>query len=189
MSQWGLPTTIGIPYGGVFLVLMALTIMYLVVRFMRVASAEALGASIPVMRNVHVGSIIALLLTLFLIWVVPFLGIWVMFGASNQLMASLALLLITLWLMSKGKAYQWTFWPFVFMFVTTIAALIYKVVESIDKLVKGGLTGQQVTANIIIMLVAILLVVAALVLAWDGVKAILKFRAQPAAPAEAGGGE
>jgi carbon starvation protein len=189
MSQWGLPTTIGEPYGGVFLVLMALTIMYLVVRFMRVASAEALGASIPIMRNVHVGSIIALLLTLFLIWVVPFLGIWVMFGASNQLMASLALLLITLWLMSKGKAYQWTFWPFVFMFVTTIAALIYKVVESIDKLVKGGLTGQQVTANIIIMLVAILLVVAALVLAWDGVKAILKFRAQPAAPAEAGGGE
>jgi len=189
MSHWGLPTTIGEPYGGVFLVLMALTIMYLVVRFMRVASAEALGASIPIMRNVHVGSIIALLLTLFLIWVVPFLGIWVMFGASNQLMASLALLLITLWLMSKGKAYQWTFWPFVFMFVTTIAALIYKVVESIDKLVKGGLTGQQVAANIIIMLVAILLVVAALFLAWDGVKAILKFRAQGAAAAEAGGGE
>jgi len=189
MSHWGLPTSIGIPYGGVFLVLMALTIMYLVVRFMRVASAEALGASIPIMRNVHVGSIIALLLTLFLIWVVPFLGIWVMFGASNQLMASLALLLITLWLMSKGKAYQWTFWPFVFMFVTTIAALIYKVVESIDKLIKGGLTGQQITANIIIMLVAILLVVAALVLAWDGVKAILKYRSQPAAPAEAGGGE
>jgi carbon starvation protein len=189
MSQWGLPETIGIPYGGVFLVLMALTIMYLVVRFMRVASAEALGDAIPVMRNVHVGSIIALFLTLVLIWVVPFLGIWVMFGASNQLMASLALLLITLWLMSKGKAYQWTFWPFVFMFITTIAALIYKVVESIDKLIKGGLTGEGIAANIIIMLVAILLVVAALVLAWDGVKAILKYRAQAAAPSEAGGGE
>ncbi len=189
MSRWGLPETIGIPYGGVFLVLMALTIMYLVVRFMRVASAEALGDAIPVMRNIHVGSIIALLLTLFLIWVVPFLGIWVMFGAANQLMASLALLLITLWLMSKGKAYQWTLWPFAFMFVTTIAALIYKVVQSIDNLVKGGLTGQGIAANIIIMLVAILLVVAALVLAWDGVKAILKFRAQAAAPAEAGGGE
>jgi carbon starvation protein len=188
MSQWGLPMTIGVPYGGVFLVMMALTIMYLVVRFMRVASAEALGDRIPVMRNVHVGSIIALLLTLFLIWVVPFLGIWVMFGASNQLMASLALLLITLWLMSKGKAYQWTFWPFVFMFVTTIAALIYKVVESIDKLVKGGLTGQGIAANIIIMLVAILLVVAALILAWDGVQAIRRYRAQPA-QAKASGGE
>jgi carbon starvation protein len=188
MHEWGLPMEIGVPYGGVFLVLMALTIMYLVVRFMRVASAEALGDVIPVMRNVHVGSIIALLLTLFLIWVVPFLGIWVMFGAANQLMASLALLLITLWLMSKGKSYMWTLIPFAFMFVTTIAALVYKVVESIDKLVKGGLTGQQIAANIIIMLVAILLVVAAFILAWDGVQAILRYRAQ-AVTAEAGGGE
>jgi carbon starvation protein len=188
MHEWGLPMEIGVPYGGVFLVLMALTIMYLVVRFMRVASAEALGEAIPVMRNVHVGSIIALLLTLFLIWIVPFLGIWVMFGAANQLMASLALLLITLWLMSKGKSYMWTLIPFAFMFVTTIAALVYKVVESIDKLVKGGLTGQQIAANIIIMLVAILLAVAALILAWDGVQAILRYRAQ-AASAEAAGGE
>jgi carbon starvation protein len=188
MNQWGLPLTLGVPYGGVFLVLMALTIMYLVVRFMRVASAEALGDSIPVMRNVHVGSIIALLLTLFLIWIVPFLGIWVMFGAANQLMASLALLLITLWLMSKGKSYLWTFVPFVFMFVTTIAALLYKVVESIDKLAAPGLTGEAIAANLIIALVALLLIVAAGILAWDGLQAIRRFRAQ-AAPASTGGGE
>jgi carbon starvation protein len=188
MSRWGLPTTIGEPYGGVFLVLMALTIMYLVVRFMRVASAEALGDRIPIMRNVHIGSVIALLLTLFLIWIVPFLGIWVMFGAANQLMASLALLLITLWLMSKGKNYQWTFWPFVFMFVTTIAALIYKVVESIGKLRAPDLTGQAIAANVIIMLVALLLIVAAGVLAWDGVQAIRRYRGQ-AALAGAGGGD
>jgi carbon starvation protein len=156
---------------------------------MRVASAEALGDRIPVMRNIHLGSIIALLLTLFLIWIVPFLGIWVMFGAANQLMASLALLLITLWLMSKGKSYQWTFWPFVFMFITTIAALIYKVVESINNLTKPDLTGQAIAANIIIALVAILLVVAALFLAWDGLQAIRRYRAQAAAPASTGGGE
>ena len=54
----------------------------------------------------HVGTIVALLLTLVLIWLVPFLQIWVVFGAANQLMASLALLLVTLWLMSKGKNYH-----------------------------------------------------------------------------------
>jgi carbon starvation protein len=75
------------------------------------------------MRNVHVGTIVALLLTLALIWLVPFLQIWVVFGAANQLMASLALLLVTLWLMSRGKQYMWTLIPFVFMFVTTIGAL------------------------------------------------------------------
>jgi carbon starvation protein len=187
MNYWGLPTAIGEPYGGVFLVLMALTIMYLVVRFMRVASAEALGDRIPVMRNVHVGSIIALLLTLFLIWIVPFLGIWVMFGAANQLMASLALLLITLWLMSKAKNYQWTIWPFGFMFITTIAALVYKVVESINNLTKPDLTGQAIAANVIIGLVAILLVVAALFLAWDALQAIRRQRQQLGV--EAGAGE
>jgi carbon starvation protein len=187
MNQWGLPTEIGVPYGGVFLVLMALTIMYLVVRFMRVASAEALGDRIPVMRNIHVGSTIALLLTLVLIWIVPFLGIWVMFGAANQLMASLALLLISLWLMSKGKNYQWTIWPFAFMFITTIAALIYKVVESIDKLTAPDLTAEAIAANVIIGLVAILLVVAALLLAWDAYQAIRRYQAE--ARAAAGGGD
>jgi carbon starvation protein len=134
----------------------------------------------------HVGSVIALLLTLFLIWVVPFLGIWVMFGAANQLMASLALLLITLWLMSKAKNYQWTIWPFGFMFITTIAALIYKVVESIGKLMAPDITAQGIAANVIIGLLAILLVVAALFLAWDALQAIRRYREELSAGAGAG---
>ncbi len=186
MSRWGLPTTFGAAYGMVFLCLMALTIMYLVVRFMRVASAEALGDRIPALKNVHVGSIIALLLTLALIWLVPFLQIWVVFGAANQLMASLALLLITLWLMSTGKAYQWTFWPFVFMFVTTIAALLYKAYESffinLPKAAAQANPGQFTTAQIIIGLVSLVLVVAAFILAWDGIQAIRRYRAEAEAP-------
>ena len=43
-------------------------------------------------------------------------------------------------------------------------------------------------SSVIIMLVALLLIVAAFILAWDGVQAILRYRAQ-AATAEAGGGE
>jgi carbon starvation protein len=198
MNQWGLPMALGTAYGAVFLCLMALTIMYLVVRFMRVASAEALGDKIPVMKNVHVGTIVALLLTLALIWLVPFLQIWVMFGAANQLMASLALLLVTLWLMSKGKNYQWTIWPFAFMFITTIGALLYKVWEAffrnlpnaVANAEKAKLTvAQYTTAQIIIGLVALILIVTAFILAWDGLQAIRRLRAQVAAPAKAGGGE
>ena len=189
MSHWGLPTAFGAAYGMVFLCLMALTIMYLVVRFMRVASAEALGDRFPALKNVHVGSIIALALTLALIWLVPFLQIWVVFGAANQLMASLALLLITLWLMSKGKAYQWTFWPFVFMFVTTIAALLYKAYESffinLPKAAAQANPGQFTTAQIIIGLVSLVLVVAAFILAWDGIQAIRRYRTEAPKPAKA----
>jgi len=193
MNQWGLNIDFGKAYGGVFLTLMALTIMHLVVRFMRVASAEALGDKIPVIKNVHVGTVIALLLTLLLIWIVPFLQIWAVFGAANQLMASLALLLITLWLMSKGKQYLWTLIPFVFMFVTTVAALLYKAYEAffinLPKMAdpvanKIASVGQFATAQIIIGAVSLVLVVAALILAWDGVKAFGRFRA--AAPVKAG---
>lgn len=130
MNQWGLDKGFGTAYGSIFLTLMALTIMYLVVRFMRVASSEALGDAFPPIRNVHVGTVIALVLTLALIWLVPFLQIWAVFGAANQLMASLALLLVTLWLMSKGKQYMWTLIPFAFMFITTIGALLYKAYEA-----------------------------------------------------------
>jgi carbon starvation protein len=196
MNQWGLDSILGAgfgeAYGSVFLTLMALTIMYLVVRFMRVASAEALGDRIPAMKNTHVGTVIALVLTLVLIWLVPFLQIWVVFGAANQLMASLALLLITLWLISKGKNYQWTLWPFLFMFVTTIGALLYKAYESFYlNLPKAAAiaeaqkltTGQVIAANVIIGAVSLVLVVAALVLAWDAYKAFQHYRKMAPAPA------
>jgi carbon starvation protein len=190
MNQWGLSMSFGEAYGSIFLTLMALTIMYLVVRFMRVASAEALGDSFPIMKNMHVGTTLALVLTLVLIWLIPFLQIWVVFGAANQLMASLALLLITLWLMSKDKNYQWTLWPFLFMFVTTIAALGYKVWESFIKnlrpeaVANSPLASWQVyTANIIIGSVCIVLIVAALFLAYDALNAFRRYRAAVPSPA------
>jgi len=185
MNKWGLPMELGSAYGSVFLVLMGLTIMYLVVRFMRVASAEALGDRVPALRNVHVGSVVALILTLILIWLVPFLQIWVLFGAANQLMASLALLLISLWLLSKGKQYAWAFWPFVFMFITTMAALLWNVYSALfvnlpQAAAKAKALGQTVqqysVAQLIIAIVGLVLFVAAAILAYDGVRALLKAR-------------
>lgn len=199
MNNWGLDKLagagFGMAYGSVFLTLMALTIMYLVVRFMRVASAEALGDSVPALKNTHVGTIVALVLTLLLIWVVPFLQIWAVFGAANQLMASLALLLVTLWLMSKGKNYQWTLWPFLFMFITTIAALLYKAFEAffinLPKVAdpvanKIASVGEFTAANVIIGAICLVLVVAAFILAWDAYGAFKKYR-QGFVPAKAKG--
>jgi len=190
MNRWGLDGLLGqgfgTAYGSVFLTLMALTIMYLVVRFMRLASAEALGDRFPAIKNMHVGTIIALVLTLVLIWLVPFLQIWVMFGAANQLMASLALLLITLWLMSKGKNYIWTLIPFIFMFVTTIGALIYKAYEAFFLLLPAQKTVETQVAQVIIGIVALVLVVTAFILAWDAFKAFQRYRAEMAqAPTKA----
>ncbi len=172
MAQVGIPTSFGLPYGSVFLTLMALTIMYLVVRFMRVASAEFLGDAIPAFRNVHVGSIVGLVLSGVLIWTGFWSQIWVLFGGANQLMASLALLLISLWLLTQKKAYLWAFIPFVFMFITTIAALIVTIVVSFA----GGLTVGKVIADVM----GAVLIVCALILAQDAIKAIQKFQQAPA---------
>jgi carbon starvation protein len=188
LSHIGIPTSFGLPYASVFLTLMALTIMYLVVRFMRVASAEFLGEQIPVLRNVHVGSVVALVLSAILIWTGFWARIWVLFGGANQLMASLALLIISLWLMSKAKNYLWAFVPFIFMFITTIVALILTGLSSFQAVDFGADVGLAI-GNIIAGALAVILIICALILAWDGVQAVMRFRSEMAKPAEAGGGE
>jgi len=178
MARIGVPTTFGLPYGSVFLTLMGLTIMYLVVRFMRVASAEFMGDKVPLFKNTVFGTVIALLLSALLIYTGFWARIWVLFGGANQLMASLALLLVTLWLMSRGKNYLWTLIPFIFMFVTTVAALLmtaYNVFKQV--LTTPNLPVDKIIGNWLAGLIAIYLVIAALILAWDALKAFQRLRA------------
>ncbi len=174
LTYVGIPESFGLPYGAVFLTLMALTIMYLVIRFMRVASAEFLGDAVPALKNVHIGTIVALVLSLVLIWTGYWAHVWILFGASNQLMAALALLLASLWLMTKAKNYTWTFVPFVFMFLTTMAALArtsYVVLR--DAITKGAeLPIDKVVGNYVAGVIGIVLFLAALYLAVDAVRAI-----------------
>ncbi|MGQ9802684.1 MAG: carbon starvation CstA family protein [Anaerolineae bacterium] len=182
LNYWGLDAALGqgfgTAYGSVFLTLMALTIMHLAVRFMRVASAEALGDRFPILRNIHVGSLIALALTLFLVWITPFIQIWGAFGAANQLMASLALLLITLWLMSKAKNYQWTFWPFIFMFVTTVGALLWQAYSAFLVKLPQVKTWQDGVAQVTIGALDLILVALAVVLVVDALGSIRRYQAE-----------
>jgi carbon starvation protein len=158
-----------------------------VVRFMRVASAEFLGERVPVLRNVHVGTVVALVFSAILIWTGFWARIWVLFGGANQLMASLALLIISLWLISKAKSYMWALIPFAFMFITTIAALVITGFNSF-KAINFADVGAAI-GNIIAGGIAVILVICALILAWDGIQALLRFREEAAKPAETGGGE
>jgi carbon starvation protein len=172
LNRIGIPTAFGTAYGAVFLTIMAITIMQLVVRFMRVASAELVGDQIPVMKNVHVGTIVALLLTLLFVWVIPWLAIWGAFGASNQLMAGLALILIALWLKSEGRKNAWALYPAIFMIVTDMAALIYLAYVNIVKLANPEITTQGFIASILLAIIAVVLIVAAAILIYDGWKAL-----------------
>ena len=184
LSKIGIPVSFGLPYGSVFLTLMALTIMYLVVRFMRVASAEFLGDAVPVIRNTAVGTIVALALSSVMIWTGFWSYVWILFGGSNQLMASIALLIISLWLKSKEKNYLWAFVPFIFMFITSIAALLNTAWQVITANLRGALPIDKLIGNWIAGGLAIFLSIAALILAWDAIKALMR-PAKVSKPAEA----
>jgi carbon starvation protein len=184
LSKIGIPVSFGLPYGSVFLTLMALTIMYLVVRFMRVASAEFIGEAVPLIRNTAVGTIVALALSALMIWTGFWSYVWILFGGANQLMASLALLIISLWLKSKEKNYLWAFVPFIFMFITSIAALLNTAWQVIGANLKGTLPIDKVIGNWLAGGLAIFLTIAALVLAWDAIKALTRPAKVPK-PAEA----
>ncbi len=178
MSVIGFPMDLGKAIGIIFLVVMALTVMQLVLRFMRVASAELLGDKLPAFKNPHVGTIVAELLTLFIIVFGFWQWIWVLFGGSNQVFAGIALLLLSIWLASEGRSYNWTFIPGMLMYITTLGALLY--VSVYNALWKGialswgkGSAGF-IVGNLISAAFGLYMVVAATILLVDGLKAFNK---------------
>ncbi|MFH1338621.1 MAG: carbon starvation protein A [Candidatus Omnitrophota bacterium] len=57
--------------------------------------------------------------------------IWPAFGASNQLVAALALFVVSCWLLAKKRSIKFTIYPAFFMLITTIAALIFQIARYI----------------------------------------------------------
>jgi carbon starvation protein len=176
MGALGLPETLGNAYGSVMLIILAVTILQLVVRFMRVATSELLSDIHPVFRNAHIGTFIASGLGILLVMTGWWQYLWILFGGANQLMASLALMLVTIWLMSVGKSSAWTFYPMIFMLLTTIAALLRTSYVLLEKVFTGAVKGEALIGNALMGFIGFFLVIAALLLAWEGYKAIQKYR-------------
>ncbi len=180
LNVLGIPTDFGTAFASVFLVIMALTVMQLVLRFMRIASAELLGERVPAFRNPHFGSVIAILFTLLILWTGFWARIWILFGGSNQLFAGLALMLVSIWLANQGKTYRWVAYPAVFMYVTTVAALLVTGWASLQAALKPGLAAPFVFGNLVAAVIAFVLVVLAVILAVDGLRSFQRARLQPA---------
>ena len=110
---------------------------------------------------------------------------WTTFGASNQLLAGLALIGITVWLLNTAKfkkAWIFTFVPALFMFIMSTWALIkmfltYTVVEGVFAFPAG--------AQIIIPIACLIYIVLAIWMAVETALAFSRSKANPSAPAEA----
>lgn len=111
----------------VVLVLFAITVQALVTRFWRLVSSEVAGqGAFAVFGQKHVATFVGLLLP----WILAITGswnnIWLYFGGSNQLLAGLALMLITIHLARTKAPSRYTLVPAIFMIVTTLAALLWQ---------------------------------------------------------------
>ncbi|MCL4534340.1 MAG: carbon starvation protein A [Bacteroidetes bacterium] len=178
MGSFGIPPNIGQTYAGAVFVMLALTILLLVFRFVRVATAELVGDAVPVLKNMHVATIVGLLITLFLVSTGTFNLLWQLFGGSNQLLAALALMMVSLWLVSEGKRAAFAALPMAFMFITTIGALLLTAWNLYVVASKASDAGVA-AGNYLMSILSLFLVVAALVLAWDGWTAFRRYRTAP----------
>jgi carbon starvation protein len=184
----GLPLEYGKTMATVIIIVLALTVMQLVLRFMKVATIELVGDRAPILRNGPVATFIAAVLTLLLIQTGWWQYLWILFGGANQLLSSLALLVASAWLLSQGKKATFTLIPMWFMFITTIAALLYTSYNLLGKVLTGQVkaaTGQTLLeatiGNGLMGIVALFLVIAALILLKDGLQALRRFKETGAA--------
>ncbi|HKK20563.1 MAG TPA: carbon starvation CstA family protein, partial [candidate division Zixibacteria bacterium] len=88
---------------------------------------KTLFANPPVyMRKFWFNSGLAVVLMLVIAWTNSYKHIWPLFGSTNQLLAALTLIAVTVWLHTRKRTTWFTLIPAVIMIVTTIAALSYK---------------------------------------------------------------
>jgi carbon starvation protein len=178
-----IPLAFGTALGFGAFVVIVLTVVQLVFRVMRVTLAEWLGDRWVGFKNQHIASITGMVLSLALVLSGTWVYLWQLFGASNQLLAALSLLLVTVWLKSVGKNAAFAGIPMLFMYVTTMAATVvtaYNLFATIAT--RSGQAAISVVGAWAMIAVAILLLGAAALIAWDAWLAWNRYRAAPIAP-------
>ncbi|MEO5936869.1 MAG: carbon starvation CstA 5TM domain-containing protein, partial [Terriglobales bacterium] len=114
------------------------------------ASAATAGTALLILLSAHPGS-----------W----RQFWVLFGTSNQLLAALTLLGITVWLYRSGKRYWYTLLPMIVVMVITLTALVLQIGAG-WKVVSSGLAFNASVLNsgvsVALLVLAIVFIVEAL---------------------------
>ncbi len=159
---------------GVFMVIV-LTVTQLIFRVMRVTLTEWVGESMPALKNMHVSTIISMVLTMLLVLTGTWVYLWQLFGAANQLMAALSLLIVTVWLKSIKRNPAYALWPMLFMYITTLAATLVTARNLYVTIVPQG--GAAAVGAWFMIVISILLFIAALFIAWDGYQAYQRYAA------------
>jgi len=192
VSFGAIPQAYGTALGFGAFVVIVLTVVQLVFRLMRVTLSEWLGDAWVGFKNPHIAAIASMVLTLLLVMSGTWIYLWQLFGASNQLMAALSLLIVTLWLRSIGRNPAFALYPMLFMYVTTMAGTLvtaYNLYASILSSPRASAQPVNTLGAVAMIIVALLLFCAALVIAYDAWGAWRRLRGSPLRPAPVPAGD
>ena len=171
LKNLGISDALGNAIGTIFLTVLGLTVMQLVLRYLRMVGAELMGSQIPALRNAHVGSLLGVLIILILILSGFWQWLWVLFTGTNLLIAGITLLMASIWLVRQGKPNRWTLWPAIFLYVTAISALMFTSVfiAFYNKIFNTRVQDNGfIFGNIIISVFGLFIIVSASLLFIDG---------------------
>ena len=118
------------------------------VRLARFITVELAGETLPVFKNRFVATLVPAAAAYALAATGSQNSLWPMFGAANQLIAALAMIVVTVYFVRKGKPARYTLLPAVFLWLTTCGALVYKGVSDF----RDGRTATAVTAAVLLAL-------------------------------------
>ncbi len=88
--------------------------------------SEFIGKKSRLLNNRWFASSIILIFAAVLGATESYKAIWPVFGASNQLVAALALIIVSSYFVSIKRPSRYTIYPAYFMLITSLAALIYQ---------------------------------------------------------------
>ena len=97
--------------------------------------------------------------------------LWPAFGTSNQLIAALALLVGSCWMMRRGRSALYTLIPACIMLATTLAAFLYQLYGALTKI--DPATGSASPDWFLAALVVVLIALAGIVF-WEGISVLLR---------------
>lgn len=111
--------------------------------------------------NNYVATIITLIPS-YLLCLGGYLNIWPLFGAANQLLSSLVLIGLAVFLRSTGRKGWMLYFPMIFMFVVTMSALVLSIYGIYQKLMAGSFVmmvdGLQLVVALALMVLALMVV-------------------------------
>ena len=127
VSHLGISEKAGVTFAALAISAFALTTLDTATRlgrFMFQEFFEGTGTQMVLSKNRYVGTVVTIAVAMLFTFTGTRDALWPLFGSANQLLASLTLLAVTLWLAKLGTDNRFIKYPMYFMFCVTLTALV-----------------------------------------------------------------